>query len=98
MATANDLPKPGDVIERELSVYFSSEYGTATFVPWNMPKEYVLVGKFAATYTVPADFNAVAKTIEALDESREEVLANCNAKLAEIDQRKAELLCLENGA
>jgi hypothetical protein len=64
------------------------EYGDVTVCPFKRTLE----------VDIPDDFNPVLAKVAAIDEQIEVVRAKANNDLARLNDAKARLLCLENGA
>ncbi|MDS1141744.1 hypothetical protein RE432_14985 [Pusillimonas sp. SM2304] len=57
----------------------------------------VVVEPIEIEYEIPADFNRVAAEVAALDKQIEAVRGEFTAKLQDLSDKKAQLLCIENG-
>ncbi|HEY9279509.1 MAG TPA: hypothetical protein VIP51_05485 [Eoetvoesiella sp.] len=58
---------------------------------------YVLIGPVEFEYTMPANFNAVAAQLAALDKKLTSIHREYARQIAHIEDKKAKLLCIENG-
>ena len=52
------------------------------------------LGEVDVSFTIPSDFNPTAAAVEALTVKREEVVAEFTTKLADIDNKLADLLAI----